>query len=281
MLKFYESYFPIKDECYFMSHSELKASRPTLLFIHGLGDSHIDYRSYLNSNLAQHYNILIPDLLGHGKSSSSQNYRFEHQIQGIEKHIDFLQKTHGEPISNFVLIAHSMGGIHATLLCESNLKQQIKAFINVEGSITQFGSFIAENMIASIENESFSSWYEQFKQAKIYANLALQNSSIRPYYASLEFCNPEAFFKNATEMYKMGHQLAGKYTNIIGLKYSELTLPKIYCYGDSMCKETLEFLNEHHLASRYFSCKNHFLLSECLEEFVTFIQNYVDHKITN
>ena len=88
----YESYFHSDDEHYFMVHSELKASRPTLLFIHGLGDAHIDMLPYLNSSLAQHYNILIPDLLGYGKSSSGKDYSFQHQVEGIKNHLDYLQK---------------------------------------------------------------------------------------------------------------------------------------------------------------------------------------------
>lgn len=270
----HESYFHTGNESYFMIHSELVSSRPTLLFIHGLGDSHIYCQPYLNSNLIDHYNILILDLLGYGKSSASEDYSFEHQVRGIEEHINYLQKTWDLQFSDFILVAHSMGGIHATLLCESSLRKHIKAFINVEGSITQFGSFIAENMVNSIKKESFSEWYDNFKQKKIYETLGLQYPSIRPYYAALEFCNPEAFFKNASQMYEISKALTGKYTNIIGKKYAELVIPKIYCYGDSMCTETIEFLNEHHLESHHFPSKNHFLLSECFNEFIAFIDNY-------
>lgn len=271
----HESYFHTDDEYYFMIHSELLSSRPTLLFIHGLGDAHMHYRAYLDSDLINHYNLLIPDLLGHGKSSAAQDYSFQHQVKGIEQHIDYLQKTLEIKLSDFILIAHSMGGIHATLLCESNLQKSIKAFINVEGSITQFGSFIAEDMVKTLKKESFMQWYDHFKQKKIYETLALEYVSIRPYYAGLECCHPDAFLKNALQMYEMSKALAGKYTNMIGKKYAKLMIPKIYCYGDSLCKETLAFLNEYDLASRHFPAKNHFLLSECLDEFIVFIHHYV------
>ncbi len=275
-----ESYFYTENECYFMIHSpELRSSRPTILFVHGLGDSHIDYLPYLKSSLIEHYNILIPDLLGHGKSSASSDYCFEHQVQGIENHIIYLQKIKNVQLANFILVAHSMGGIHATLLCESAMKKSIKTLINVEGSITQFGSFIAEKLVQAVNEQRFSAWFDDFKQKKIYEGLAQQFIAVRPYYASLEFCHPETFLKNGTQMYQMGRELSGKYTHLIGKKYAELTIPRIYCYGDFICKETIEFLKEHQLKSCYFSCKNHFLLSECVDEFVIFIDRYIKEQV--
>ncbi|TAK73622.1 MAG: alpha/beta hydrolase, partial [Gammaproteobacteria bacterium] len=176
----HESYFHSNNECYFMAYSELKPSRPTLMFIHGLGDAHIHSLSYLTSKLADHYNILIPDLLGHGKSSGSDDYRFQHQIEGLQLHINHLQKAFNLPFSDLILIAHSMGSIHATLLCESSLQSSIKGFINVEGSVTQYGSFIAENMMEKSLQESFAIWFQDFKQKKIYEKLAFDYISIRP-----------------------------------------------------------------------------------------------------
>ncbi len=254
----YESYFQKNKEYYFMLHSELQEARPTLLFIHGLGDSHIDYLPYLHSELANYYNILIPDLLGYGKSSTADDYSFEHQIQGIEKNLDYLQKKFQIEFRHIFLIAHSMGSIHATLLCESLLKKNIRGFINVEGSITQFGSFIAESLSHAVTENNFDAWFYDFKQKKIYENLAYHAPLVRPYYASLEFCQPTAFLQNGLQMYQMSRTLTGKYTHIIGKKYAALTIPTVYCFGDSLAKETLAFLAEHHLATHYFPCQNHF-----------------------
>jgi len=275
-MKLLESYYHLNNEFYFMAHSELKPSRLTLLFIHGLGDAHIHYLPYLHSVLAQDYNILIPDLLGYGKSSAAKDYRFQYQIAGLQQHIHHLHKIFNLPLSNFILIAHSMGGIHATLLCESNFSPNIKGFINVEGSITQYGSFIAKNMLNSLKTKTFSKWFTDFKQKNIYETLGYQSIPIRPYYAAVEFCQPDAFLNNATEMAMMSNALTGKFTNIVGKKYAHLAIPRIYCYGDTLSKETIEFLSANNLLSHYFKCKTHFLLSECFDEFITFIKNYVE-----
>lgn len=268
----HESYFQFNNDTLFLAHNDL-AHRPTLLFIHGIGDSHVDYLPYLSTELDRHYNILIPDLLGHGNSSAANDYSFHHQVQGIVHHLVYLQSKANLEFSNIILIAHSMGGIHGTLLCETPLKKAITHFINVEGSVTQYGSFIAENMIQSLSTEPFDKWFLNFKQ-KIF-ELSKENNFILPYYASLDFCQPEAFKQNATEMYQLCYALTGKYTHIIGKKYAELSIPRIYCYGDSLAKETVAFLNENHLSIQYFPAKTHFLLSECMEEFVRFVQFYL------
>lgn len=259
-----ESYFSLANETYFMTHSELAASRPTLLFIHGLGDSHIDYLPYLSSDLVAHFNVLVPDLLGYGNSSSARDYRFEHQVQGLVRHIQFLQNQTKIAFDNIILIAHSMGGIHATLLCASEIENSIKGFINVEGSVTQYGSFISKNMMEALKVRSFNDWFFEFK------------SSVQrgPYYASLEFCQPEAFHQNAAEMYQLCHASQGKFTNSIGLKFASLDVRKVYCYGDFTCKETIEFLNENHVPLHYVPAKTHFVLSECPQDVIKLIKNF-------
>lgn len=259
-----ESYFILADETYYMAHSALTSSRSTLVFIHGLGDSHIDYLHYLSSDLINHFNILIPDLLGYGNSSSANDYSFAHQVQGIVHHLDFLQSKTKTKFNNIILVAHSMGGIHATLLFESSIKKLIKGFINVEGSVTQYGSFISKSMIEALKTRSFDDWFTDFKS----------NIHFRPYYASLEFCRPEAFRQNAEEMYHLCHASGGKFTNSIGKKFVGLNIHKVYCYGNFTCKETLEFLNENKVPLHYIPAKTHFVLSECPDDIISFIKKF-------
>src|SRR3990167_6304431 len=102
----YESYFQHNSEYYFLLHSDLQETRPTLLFIHGLGDSHINYLPYLHSELAKYYNILIPDLLGYGKSSAAADYSFEQQVQGMEQNLNYLQTKFQIQFQHIVFIAH-------------------------------------------------------------------------------------------------------------------------------------------------------------------------------
>jgi pimeloyl-ACP methyl ester carboxylesterase len=270
-----ESFYHVNNQYFHILHSQFTKNRPTLLFIHGLGDSSLSFQSYLDSDLLKDFNIIIPDLAGYGKSSRATNYDLNSQVTHIEKVIHFLQEKFTLIFQNLILISHSMGGILATLLCETPLKNQIKAFINVEGSITQYGSFIAESMVHALaEQQTFTNWFIEFKN-RIFTTLAHEYISIRPYYASLAFCDPQAFYDNAKEMHQLSKSVPGTYTHIIGEKYKQLVIPKIYCYGDSMCQETLDFLHENHLQTHYFKCPHHFILAECIAEFSIFIKHFI------
>ncbi len=257
-----------------MAHSVLKSNRPTLLFIHGLGDSSISYDNFLRSQQLSDFNLLIPDLLGHGRSSEASDYSFQHQTNGIIQQLNYLQNKLNSKLTNLILVAHSMGSIHATLLCESSLKQHIKGFINVEGSITQYGSFVSESAVKAVDENRFSSWLNEFKQTTIYQKSAA-SLPLRRYYASLLFCNDDAFLQNAAEMRALSLSLPGKFSHLIGKKYAELALPRIYCYGDTLAKETLNFLDENKLDKKHFPCPNHFVMTECETDFIFFLKEYV------
>lgn len=265
-----ESYFYSGNECYYMAHSKLASKRPTLLIIHGLGDSGMSYREFLHADSLKNYNILIPDLLGHGKSSGAEDYSFQHQVHGILKHIDYLAHQANVVFSDFILLSHSMGGIHATLLCKSPLGSMIKKFINIEGSITQYGAFISARVAEEKKKNTFFTWFEDFKQSIIYQE-GNKSLALRYYYASLIFCHAEAFLQNAMEMHDMSVTLSGKYSHIIGEEYAGLNIPRIYCYGNSMCAETLEFLKENKLQTKHFNFPTHFFMPDGFHDIVDYL----------
>lgn len=269
-----DSYFDYQDECHYLAHSDLSANRPTLLIIHGLGDSGLSYREFLRTRELDDFNIIIPDLLGHGKSARAREYTFEKQTQGIIQHINHLQEKFNLELNDFVLLSHSMGSIHATYLCESELKNKIKRFINVEGSVTQYGSFISQKVAAEVKDNHFDAWFTNFKMNNIYHDMGWEYLAFRRYFASLMFCNPDAFLQNALQMYRLCTALPGnKYTNLIGKKYAELNVPRVYCYGDSMDKENLAFLQENKLATQYIHFPTHFFMPDGFQEIVELLKS--------
>lgn len=259
----FDSYLHTQENTPYLTHNELLPQHRTILIIHGLGDSSISYQEFLSSEKLKDFNILIPDLLGHGRSSNAQDYSFQHQVNGILQHINFLETQWDLYLNDFILITHSMGGIHGTLLCESELKEKIKYFINVEGSITQYGSFVS-HQVAKINQKDFINWFDNFK-IETY-NLGKKFTEFKSYDASLQFCRTQAFLQNALEMYQMSVALPGKFTHLIGEKYKALTLPKIYCYGNSMCSETLDFLKENNLHAQHFNFPTHLFMPTAFEK---------------
>ena len=55
-------------------HNGFDATRPTVLFIHGIGESGLSFLVAFHSSLPSNFNIIVPDLLGFGKSSHATNY---------------------------------------------------------------------------------------------------------------------------------------------------------------------------------------------------------------
>ncbi len=83
----------------------------TLVFIHGFSGSANLQWTKTAIPFSKDYNIVLPDLLYHGKSTSnSENYSVELQCQSIKKILDTLNiKT------NVILIGNSYGGLVASV----------------------------------------------------------------------------------------------------------------------------------------------------------------------
>lgn len=89
--------------------SEIRAERPTLLLLHGLSGSSAVWLPY-EKKLEASYNILSPDLRGHGKSWRWSKYH-DHDIGFFADDIEVLLAHVG--ITQHVLVAHSFGTLVA------------------------------------------------------------------------------------------------------------------------------------------------------------------------
>ncbi|OGT46879.1 MAG: hypothetical protein A3E83_08970 [Gammaproteobacteria bacterium RIFCSPHIGHO2_12_FULL_41_20] len=62
---------------------------------------------------------------------------------------------------------------------------------------------------------------------------------------------------------------------MIGKKYAELSIPRVYCYGDTLCHETIEFLQENKLAMKHFHVPGHFFMLDSFDDFVDYVSAYI------
>jgi len=270
----FENYYKHENSISFLRSNELESNKLTLLFIHGLGDSGINYKEFFSSSLVDKFNIIVPDLMGHGKSAKLNKYTFKLQSEILISHLAHLEFENNIELNNIILIPHSMGAAHALLLYDSIIRTKIRALISVEGTITQYGTFISKHVFNNQNN--FVNWFNKFKYINVYSELATKYTSLKKYYASLEFCDPTAFLENGVELYEISTCLNEKNQNISGKRFLDLDIPKIYCYGDqSLAKESIEFLNEHNLPVKIFQTENHFVMQQCQAEFVQFITSWI------
>ncbi len=254
-------------------HNEITSGRATLLFLHGLGDSGLCYQEVFNDRRFDRFNIVVPDMIGYGKSSASTNgdYSFKTYISSLWK---IVEETR---VNDLVVIGHSMGGDIATLLCASDQNNSIKKFVNIEGDITQFDLFISHEAIKASENGNFANWfYDEFMMAKVFEDWGQKYSSCKRYHSSLRYCHKEAFLANALELYQRNNVLPGKYKSEIGQIYSSLSIPKVFCYGTkSIHSETIDFLKENRLAYQVFDDAFHWLMIDKPKKFYSFLYEFI------
>lgn len=89
----------------YISGNEFKKSRPTVLMVHGAGQSSATWEYQIDA-LRSHpnFNLIVPDLPGHGKSEGSGHRSIKEYCSFIKDFADTLN------LEKLVLVGHSMGG---------------------------------------------------------------------------------------------------------------------------------------------------------------------------
>jgi pimeloyl-ACP methyl ester carboxylesterase len=126
----------------------------TILFIHGLGLSKKYLLPVLDYPELASYNVLIPDLVGHGDSSTPKNFSFSMDDQAKILH-RLLNKL--EIRGKLILIAHSMGGPICVSLAEMQ-GDRIAGIVYAEGNI-DMGDCLFSNWV--ISNHTYEEWIKE------------------------------------------------------------------------------------------------------------------------
>ncbi len=268
-----DSYLNIGDEYLYYRYNEIKPNRKSILFVHGLGDSGLSFEDVFNDQRFDNYNLVVPDFIGYGRSSGAadkKRYSYDWHVKRLWKLVKKLK------LKNLIVVGHSMGGDLTTLLCHSDKASIIKKYINIEGDITQFDQTISRAAVQAHKGGRFDRWFESGLIKRIvFDNLGHLRSG-RLYFASLSFCRPEALLENAIELVARNNKLDGEFKSEIGKIYSELTIPRVFCYGtDSLSKETIEFLKQNNLETKAFEGIGHCPMTDCSEEFYSFLYDYI------
>ncbi len=104
-----------RDKIHYIDGESFNKSHPTLLFIHGAGQSHATWR--LQEDIFTNhpeFNFIAIDLPGHGSSDGSA-------FSTVEEYKDFvLEFIRRLELSEIILIGHSMGGGIAMLIAIEN-----------------------------------------------------------------------------------------------------------------------------------------------------------------
>ncbi|AMA42174.1 hypothetical protein AWJ11_07195 [Piscirickettsia salmonis] len=139
----------------------LQGSDTLLVFIHGLGDSHLNYQLFFDLPELLPFDLVVPDLLGHGKSSRADDYDYDLLVQCLYTQLAVIMPSY----RRVILVPHSIGGILVTALYQTDLKSSISGIFALETSLTQYGSYLSEKVSSIIEQgEKFNRWFTGFKK---------------------------------------------------------------------------------------------------------------------
>jgi pimeloyl-ACP methyl ester carboxylesterase len=269
-----ESVMPVSGGSLFLRYNEIQSGRPTLLFLHGLGESGLSFQEAFDCRELGSFNLLVPDLLGFGRSTAADHhdYRFTEQIERLREVLEQVG------IDHVALVGHSMGGDLATLMAsDENRSIAVTHLINIEGNITFKDLFISSRAVAADDRATFGNWLEdEFKVDLVLRKWGDGRPSCRRYFASLCFCRPEAFLASARELCRYNLDIPGFPETALGKRYSELTLPRLYCWGsESVSCETLSFLRKAQLRDVGFPKVSHWPMIDKAADFYPFLADYL------
>jgi len=260
----------------FVRHRIKEGGEPTLLFIHGIGESG---RSFFDAfGLPQSYNIIVPDLLGFGKSQKvkdNPDYSFSRQIRIIWELIDRFC------LNEIVLVAHSYGGILGTLMCREDDNHKIRKYLNVEGGIARDTTILSLKAVRALDEFNndmgeFGHWLREGEFRKILLEDNESPSTIKCFDSVTE-CDPAAFAQTAAEICSRFESEDEDGVNEISQDYKDITIPKLYCVGTRPVMESARrFLTKNNLECRGFDVASHWLMLDKREEFYSFLKEFAE-----
>jgi pimeloyl-ACP methyl ester carboxylesterase len=265
---------PIAGGSVFVRCTPYDSRRPTLLFIHGLGDSGFAFLEVFEDRRFRDFNLFVPDLPGYGRSlpAPSGDYSFAAQA----RRLCTLADEFG--LGPFCVVGHSLGGDLAVLLADTDRRERITGLVNVEGNLTREDLFISARVVEAAQQADFPTWFRtEFMENLVLRTWGRRWASCQRYYASLELCDLEAFRANATEAYNHGRSLAPGEPSPAAEAFAGLSIPKVFCWGgESLADETRRFLQEASFPNRRFEDAFHWPMIDQPEEFYAFLRDFVE-----
>lgn len=261
----------------FYRHNDIDSRRENLLCIHGLGDSGGVFREAFFEAGLRDYNIIVPDLCGYGESQSKvdseEDYKFKNQIARLYELLDQLR------IEKFFLIGHSMGGDIGTLMCTTYSQARIRAFVNVEGDLTQGDRFITNLAVAAHAqgDKFFEKWLKYELIDILFADeRAKFTLSKKHYQKSLAACSAIAFWENVKEIRSLNENLPGHDYAETARLFTEIQIPKIYYWGTESIEPkspTWKYLETNTFQQQSFSAFHWIMLGQ-RKEFYDCLTNF-------
>lgn len=205
-------------------HHRSAVGERTLLWIHGLGESGLEFEEMIcDPRLADHHH-LVPDLLGYGKST------WPEQPLGLSQHAASLDLLLDRlSIEQAVVVGHSMGGVIGLYLADRR-RRRCQGLFNIEGNISPAdctGSRKASEYDSAAWLER--GWDTQLdglhREAEDDDPGTERADVLRAYCASIRMADPRTFHRNSLDLVRESD------AESLAIRLAELELPQVYVHG--------------------------------------------------
>ena len=190
----------------------------TVLFLHGLGCSKLDFREAFHRPKLEAYTLLTFDFPGCGNSPYPENAAL-----GMDDLVEIAQLVlTALKIRKAVLIGHSMGGLIGLLFAE-RYSAVVEGFINVEGNLAPEDCFFSRAVAQSDFQQFATTSFPALKR-----RLAEESQiGLRIYAKTLEKASARAYFELAPSLVEYSDR-----GNLVQ-RFTALSIPKLYIYGSA------------------------------------------------
>ncbi|MCX4027702.1 alpha/beta hydrolase [Endozoicomonas sp. SM1973] len=253
-----EKWLEIEGDKLYCLFSTYVDSQDTLVFIHGLGESHLCFSDAID--WLPNYNLVLFDMCGYGYSPASHiSHSTETQAKRILKALKLLG------IDKCFLLGHSWGGDTSTLVCQLDRNGIIQGFINAEGGLHEENvvlSKIISEQYSCLNEQEFDYWVKGNGFAKQFS-LSWRHGAGIKYLSSVRRCESIVLGETASEIYSQHATQDSRGVVSWGRVYEELSIPKIYFWGSKSlegCERALKFIKT--LDNVRFEGANHWVQNE-------------------
>jgi pimeloyl-ACP methyl ester carboxylesterase len=172
-----------------------RGGRPTVLLVHGLGESGLCFEAFgLRPELSE-LQLLVPDLPGYGRSAWPPSPLS--LAETAERLAGWILRR-GE--GRVVVAGHSMGGVVAQLLARAH-PDLLAGLIDIDGNLTlddcSFSGKAAGETLADFLDRGFDELRDD-----VYAT-GVHNAAHRGYSASLRLADPLTFHRHSLELVEL------------------------------------------------------------------------------
>jgi pimeloyl-ACP methyl ester carboxylesterase len=268
----HESHLTVPGGRLFCRHTEIKPERPSVLLVHGLGESGLCFLEAFREPALERFNLVVPDLPGFGRSEGpvDSDYSFPAQVERLCALLEemLLGRVH--------VVGHSMGGDIGTELCRLE-PDRVGAFINIEGDLTQHDQLISRAALAAKQEGRFEAWFrDDFRRGKV-REWSLEWRSCERYAWSLEMCRPEAFLASAHQIKRLTEAATAGEAGVLGERYRRLPNRKVFCWGtESLAPKSRQWLlKKGGLDNRPFEKAFHWVMIDRSEAFYPFAADFL------